>query len=352
MNSTNMTTLVGMNSTTMPNLSPSEDIEPALRIRNQVILPIFTTLGLCINTFTFFVACRPKPRTLYFNLYVQAISLLDMLGFLLRLPIIFDNEYCGYLKYSMAFYMTYFGWQIINILRAINSYVLVLLSFDRFMAIWFPKSFKNTKGTKRGMKRLIMIASLVFLTDYIPWMTRFLKVSPIGHQWFMNYMNPGQSKEKWFKVFEHYNTFLLTAAPSILVIGLNIGIAVGFFKKKIYTKSHGKRDRAARKRFYQTIAVLALNGSYAVFCFPYMVTVLYVDRGFCYRTSSYALETMIYLLESLSSLWSISNMLIFFLFNKEYTNEIKKICGTLPFVKNYIPDPSDTSIYSQPDDKS
>ncbi|CAL4065139.1 unnamed protein product [Meganyctiphanes norvegica] len=334
-NSTNMRNSTDFWSTM--SLSPPPEVEPALRIRNQIILPIFITFGIIANTFTFFVSTRPKLRSVHFNLYIQVLSLLDLLGFISRLPMVFDDEYCGYYHYSMAFYMTHFGWIIVNFLRAVSSYVLVFLSLDRFIGIWFPDRFRGTKGTNVWKTRLILTAIWVFLTTYIPW-TCLLTVRGPDHHWFIYYSIPYyQTKSIWFRIFKHYSTIALAGFPSICIIGLNIGIAVGFFKKKIYIMDGiGSTDRVARKKFYHTIAVLTLNSSFVVCCVPYMVKILYIERGFCYSKSSYAKETEVYLLESLSSLWSILNMVIFFLLNKDYQNELKNICKTLPVIKNYI----------------
>ncbi|CAL4064294.1 unnamed protein product, partial [Meganyctiphanes norvegica] len=328
-------------------LSPPADVEPALRIRNQIILPIFITFGVIANTFTFYVVTRPKPRTLYFNLYIQVMSLLDLLGFIMRLPIAFDDEYCGYSQYSMAFYMTHFGWLIINMLRGINSYVLVFLSLDRFIGIWWPDTFRNMKDSKIGTILLILTSVLVFFTTYIPWTTRFLKVSPDEQQWFMNWKNPDQPKSMAFRFFRHYSTLIITVLPSILIAGLNIGIVIGFFKKNIYGKESigSSKQTAKTQRFYHTIAVLLLNASYAICCFPYAVVSIYIETGTCYSKSTYGEVTMLYLLESLSSLWSILNMLIFFLLTKEYISELKKMFKTLPLFKNYITESTQASHY-------
>ncbi|CAL4081003.1 unnamed protein product, partial [Meganyctiphanes norvegica] len=246
-------------------LDPPLDVIPALRIRYQIILPIFITAGIIANTFTFLVATRPKLRGLHVNVYIKVLSLLDLLGFIMRFPMVFDVEYCGYSDYSMAFYMTHLGWFIVNCLRAISSYVLVFLSLDRFRGIWFPITFRNTKGNRK--KRLIISAIWVFLTAYIPWSCFLLKVSGNGHQWYMSY-----SISSWFRFFQFYSALVTSGFPSICIVGLNIGIAVGF-KKRVYRMWNiGNMNQPMNKISYHTIAVLALNSSFAVCCFPYMVT--------------------------------------------------------------------------------
>ncbi|CAL4066598.1 unnamed protein product [Meganyctiphanes norvegica] len=324
MNTTNMGDYRDFSSSPSLSFSPPFDIIPALRIRYQVILPMVTIFGILANTFTLLVATRPKLRLFHYNLYIQFLSLVDLLGFIMRLPMVFDNEYCVYSHYSMAFYMTHFGWLIVNYFRGISSYVLVFLSLDRFTVIWFPDTFKNTKKTNVGRKRLIFITMLVFLTVYIPW-NCILKVSGNGHQWMQDYRIPeDQVTRSFYKAFLLYSTLVLAGFPSICVIGLNIGIAVGFFKKIYGLLDIGNNDQTAKKKLYHTIAVLALNTSYAVCCFPYMVIVLYIERDRCYSKSTYGKETMVCLFESLSSLWSISNMVVFFLLNKDYKVELKR----------------------------
>ncbi|CAL4105101.1 unnamed protein product, partial [Meganyctiphanes norvegica] len=304
------------------------DIVPALRLRYQILLPIFIVFGIVANTLTFLVTTRPKLKSLHYNVYIQALSLLDLMGFIMRLPMVFDDEYCGYSDYTMAIYMTHFGWLLVNYLRAISSYVLMFLSFDRFTGIWLPDTFRNIKGTEVGKKRLIPTAIWVFLTAYIPWAC-FLTAKQNDHhdQWIVSYsISREQVSSTWFWVFKHYSTLAVTGFPSFCILGLNIGIVIGLLMKNYYKRiTILGEDRTAKKRFYHTIAVLILNLSYAACCFPYLVTMMYIKRGTCYSKSTYSQETVLCLLESLSSLWSILNMVIFFLLNRDYKIELKSI---------------------------
>ncbi|CAL4127376.1 unnamed protein product, partial [Meganyctiphanes norvegica] len=144
-----------------------EDVAKVLAIRYHIVFPIFITLGILTNAFCIAVTRRKKLRALHSNAYIQVMAVLDIMSACAYLPFVFDNEFCLYKNYTQAFYFTRFGFIIVNCIRSSGTYILVFLTYDRFLAIWFPQTFQKVK-TKGVLKKRLIILLIWISVSFIP----------------------------------------------------------------------------------------------------------------------------------------------------------------------------------------
>ncbi|CAL4226346.1 unnamed protein product, partial [Meganyctiphanes norvegica] len=214
----------------LDNLQVSEDVLSVLTIRFHIGLPIVITLGVIANGFGFVVASRPKLRKFHFNRYIQVLAVLDLLSFLARIPFAIDYEYCLYSNYILAFYITYFGWMFVNIIRLSSLYVLMCLSYDRFIAIWFSDRIRSVMKKRVVRIRLIFIFILT-IGSFLP-MILIGRILPTSDgRWFCY---PGYRQNKkgtGVVIYRMYLVLLTGAIPALSLIVFNIGLLVGLAKR-------------------------------------------------------------------------------------------------------------------------
>ncbi|CAL4114032.1 unnamed protein product, partial [Meganyctiphanes norvegica] len=102
------------------------------------------------------------------NVYMQMMAILDLLQSFAYLPFVFDNEFCLYNSYAYAFYFNHFGWKVLDILNTFNTYVLLFLSYDRFLAIWYPVQFQKVR--QQGITKRVLFVGPFLLAPFIPMM--------------------------------------------------------------------------------------------------------------------------------------------------------------------------------------
>ncbi|CAL4063248.1 unnamed protein product [Meganyctiphanes norvegica] len=326
-----------------------DDVLSVLQVRYHIILPIFVCLAILVNSFCIAVTRRPKLSSLQCNIYIQMMASLDLMATIAYMPFIFDTELCLYEKYGAAFYFTHFSVHIPNCLRAAITYVMLSLSYDRFLAIWFPLRYKNI--SKEGiLKKRFIFGGIWMVISFIPAMT-IGNVSRQSEGLWLGLCGYKYVKSDWVFYYKMYLMLIIGILPIILIIGLNIGLVVGLCTKGI-TKlgPSNKRNRLLSS----TVAVLAINISYVFCCVPYLLTAGFYnrDKGKCYST--YKTEMTLLIFNSMVLLWSIINILIFFLLNKDYSHEIRKMLECVPYIQNSIKnrsvstDPREESLSDNP----
>ncbi|CAL4259781.1 unnamed protein product, partial [Meganyctiphanes norvegica] len=129
-----------------------------------------------------------------------------------------------------------------------------------------------------------------------------------------------------------YLGLFLAIIPSLVIICLSFGIVIGFkssieerrtrLSYRASTKTV-ERSKKSRRQLVQTVTVLVVNASYGVCSVPYAIlAALYETKdGQC--TSNVTVELWLLVFHCLVSLWSITNVFIFIVLNKDYRDEVK-----------------------------
>ncbi|CAL4130703.1 unnamed protein product [Meganyctiphanes norvegica] len=254
-----------------------DEVAAVLKTRFHIVFPVFIVLTIIINAACIMVTMRPKLRAYHCNTYIQLMAILDLLSSFAYLPFIFDNELCLYSSYTYAFYFTHFGWMVTHCLRALSNYVLLFLSYDRFLAIWYPDRFKVIKH--KGISRRMFIVGSLLVISYIPVMY-IGHVTPQPNNKWLGLAGIKVSNEKWTSFYKPFHFLITCVLPSIMIVGLSMGLIYGIFKKRIL----GSEGRKRKRQFFQTLAVLVLNITYVICIIPYLAAVMTynIEKGKCY----------------------------------------------------------------------
>ncbi|CAL4163869.1 unnamed protein product, partial [Meganyctiphanes norvegica] len=263
--------------------------------------------------------------------YIQMMAILDLLSSFAYLPFVFDKELCLYSSYTYAFYFTHFGWMVADCLRTFSSYVLLFLSYDRFLGIWYPVRFKAIK--QKGLSRRMFIVGSLLVVSFIPVMCIGHVTSQPGEKW-LGLAGIRLSNKTWTPIYKPYLLLIACLLPSMIIVGLSMALIIGIFKKRLFGSKGIKRKR----QFFQTLAVLVLNITYVMCIIPYLAAVMTykIEKGKCF--GNVKSETMLFVSHTFILLWSTVNIIIYFLVNKEFLKEAKIALLTLPFLKSDLED--------------
>ncbi|CAL4109229.1 unnamed protein product, partial [Meganyctiphanes norvegica] len=194
------------------------------------------------------------------NVFMKMMAILGLLQSFAFLPFVFDNEFCLYNSYSYAFYFTYFGWKVLDILRTFSSYVLLSLSYDRFLAIWYPIQFQKVR--QQGITKRVLIVGPLLVASFIPMMCiGDVTLQPNG-KW-LGIAGTEITDTNWTPFYKPYILLISGLLPCIVLVGLSIGLLYGIYKKRII------RHAGRRHQFFSALAVLVLNISYFICLTPY-----------------------------------------------------------------------------------
>lgn len=93
-----------------------------------------------------------------------------MLVCVFHIPVITTITGCTFSSYGEAFYFTHFGWTLVGVFQTFGVYVIVWLSFDRFIAVWmyeiYPK-IQQHSNVKRNRLLVSAVASVIFHLVYM-----------------------------------------------------------------------------------------------------------------------------------------------------------------------------------------
>ncbi|CAL4166360.1 unnamed protein product, partial [Meganyctiphanes norvegica] len=315
-------------------LSPdrSSSANTVVRLGEHVALPLIIALGLVTNAFCLKLLRRPGLRKIYIHKYITLLVTLDLLSFVFHIPRIFSH--CPISNYYFAVYMTKVNWVFILFLRTISIYLLVFISYDRFLAIWINEKFQDIRDNDPFKKRMIIIFTWCFIS-IIPTVSmgqiRRQKDSE-EDKWMSIPALKVKPDNIWGEIYGVYSGTFFVGLPVVLIIGLTAGLVLGIFLNKFSDFNEERR----RTQLKKVSSVLALNTSFGLLFTPYSALLLHYNTPIdvCYRSFKY--ESLLFGLYCLVLLWSIFNGIIFVLLNKEYRDELKIMLKSSRFCKKCI----------------
>lgn len=235
------------------------------------------TLGNIIAIFILFRSAKTHKWKTFYCL-VLALTITDLVGILATAPVVLlvyansiqfrgGQPACDYL----AFMMVFAGFATICIVTS--------MSFDRFLAVWFPYSYNTTVTRRRVVVTLLCIWSLAIVLGCLP-------IFGLGH-------NITQYPGTWC-FFNFHSTLIMDSVFAILYASLGIGIiaftaimnvlvSVKLKQQKrryssVVNMPCGKNDnnptRCLRNNVAQMVFLVTVTMVFAVCWLPLMVQVL------------------------------------------------------------------------------
>ena len=261
----------------------------------------------------------------FISRYIKILSILDIFFALSIMPEMFDTEYCIYDDYADAVYFSFVGDVFLYYFRHLSTFVLLSLSFDRFLAIWYSGIFQKIKSYTTTRLVIIWVWITVSMIPHI----LLGNVSHYANDHWLTIRGSENTKSPWAKVYKIYIMIAFGVLPSILLISLTIGMLLGIKKKIINSPvirnmSPERQSLSGRNRQLSlTVAVLVYNVLYVATISPYLVNWVNVVETGC--RSNVAEENRKSIAFCILMSWVIFNLLVFFLINKDYRNELKLI---------------------------
>lgn len=204
------------------------------------IYPIQSSIGLITNIIAFVIFSRIIFKKTIFSTYFRFLIIFDMISSIIPINKFFEFNFNTYLK-DFNDSLCKFRMFTFYVIFPISGWTLVVISFDRYLSIKFPKRFSIRKKTK--FQILVCIFILVLnLIYYTPNLFFHLKQNNISmNQSIITYKcnNPGIPLE-WMNIFES------TIVPFLLMF-LFTSFAIRTLNKIrknsiIYSESARKKD--------------------------------------------------------------------------------------------------------------
>ncbi|CAL4074379.1 unnamed protein product, partial [Meganyctiphanes norvegica] len=201
-------------------------------LRFQIIMPILVTMVVISHCFCLIVTRRANLRGKHFNQYYNAMSVVELVTATMYLPLFINSESCVFNNYALAFYNTYFGLTSINCNRTIGVYILVFLSYDRFLAVQPSLKFQQVRNSTIARTRLIIMVVFVVLC-YIP-VICLGEVIPLSYgRWVGVSVMLKKAKEgPWLKFLKFCFLMLCNFVPCVCLNVLSCGRTMGLAKRK------------------------------------------------------------------------------------------------------------------------
>ncbi|CAL4250529.1 unnamed protein product [Meganyctiphanes norvegica] len=306
-----------------------DDVSELLHVVYHCIYPVIIILGLISNVLCLIVATRKNLQKNNITRYLKFAFSIDLFGNILTIPTV-AIEGCTYSSYAEAVYYAHFGWSAITTLRILTHYTLMWISYDRFLAVWYPNRYKKINTAIIVKKRLIIMTILISIL-YIPFDSmaevRCIKGSPEGSGctvWLSMPVYKVMSNEEKYTLFKPIKVIcalVFSVIPGLLIVFFSVALGYGLVKKEKSTKM----SRTIETNYYRIITVLVLNISCLMISSPLQLLYSNYILGSSHCYMGFGMEAAIALLNSLLSLWSAVNGLVVIYINKDYLNELVHI---------------------------
>ena len=303
-----------------------ENVLTVLKIRYHIIMPILILMTFCTNSLTLSIARKMNSKKhLHVNTYIKLMIISELCFATTLIPTLIDTKFCIYNSYIFAFYQTFFVQPAPYYFRYISTSLMLNLSIDRFMVLWFPHRFETLKRFTKI--RIIFIWVLVTLSIIPHFLLGKVLLDERENKWisirgYKNTDNP------WLKPYKLYIIISFVIIPSVLITFLSIGMIIGIrekvLKSNIRNSIMNYTEQKKRQKSY-TLAVLASNIFY-VGCmvpFTFLVGTYKLENGRCFSNKNQ--ETIKSIAFCFLMAWVIFNQLVFFMIHRDYQKPLKKI---------------------------
>ncbi|XP_068233917.1 uncharacterized protein [Palaemon carinicauda] len=266
---------VSTNHTSSYNVYPLEYVKQVQHIAYTIAFPVLICIGCIVNIICIIVFMRPRMRSVPVNKYFLALSLSDLIVCLMNIPIVITTNGCNIRSYGAAFYYGHFGWSMIEVWQTVNFYTLLFLSYDRFLAVYFYKYFKEQDSEK--ILRLRYVITIV--ADIIIHLFFFINVNieckddkmPIEHCTPENFRIYDSYRfnndQAWHKLYFVLNELAIRWLPGLLLVIFNASLIVAIAMGRLSNPTSTHRTKR-RTEFRLTITLIGITSSFIICTFP------------------------------------------------------------------------------------
>lgn len=88
------------------------------------------------------------------------------------IPVITTITGCDCTSYAEAFYFTHFGWTLIGVCQSFGTYIIVWLSFDRFIAVWMYDIYPKIQQRPNLKRNRLLVTAMACVTFHLVYMVQ------------------------------------------------------------------------------------------------------------------------------------------------------------------------------------
>ncbi|XP_069948054.1 dopamine D2-like receptor [Cherax quadricarinatus] len=205
----------------------SPEIQYMGHIAYGVVAPVIISFGILTNVLNLVVLTRPSLRGPTFR-YLKWLAVANLLVCVVLLPFTL-HSHATPVPYPAALYFAHVEVPVGNALIASSVYIVVGLSIDRFVAVCFPRNYRNLHSHYVASLRIALSFIMAFIM-YIP-MAFHRMVVPAAPAYPGRYLikeNLRVVSARWFLVYEYLLEICVRFAPAILLAVLNTWIIIEF----------------------------------------------------------------------------------------------------------------------------
>ncbi|XP_037799648.1 probable G-protein coupled receptor AH9.1 [Penaeus monodon] len=226
----------------------SPEIQYMGHIAYNVVAPVIISFGILTNVLNLLVLTRPSLRGPTFR-YLKWLAVANLLVCVVLLPFTL-HSHATPVPYAAALYFAHIEVPVGNALIASSVYIVVGLSIDRFVAVCYPRKYRNLHSHYVASVRIALSFIIAFIM-YIP-MAFYKVVVPVGgggggggrggggggggavgggEGQPLKYVIEENTKvvsTQWFMVYEYLLEICVRFAPAVLLAVLNTWIIIEF----------------------------------------------------------------------------------------------------------------------------
>ncbi|KAG0712100.1 putative G-protein coupled receptor AH9.1 [Chionoecetes opilio] len=179
----------------------SPEIQYMGHIAYSVVAPVIISFGILTNVLNLVVLSRPSLRGPTFR-YLMWLAVANLMVCVVLLPFTLHSNVTP-VPYAAALYFAHIEVPVGNALIASSVYIVVGLSIDRFVAVCYPRKYRNLHSHYVASVRIALSFIIAFII-YIP-MAFYKMVVPSGvsPDRFLIKGNLQVVSTRWFVAYEY-----------------------------------------------------------------------------------------------------------------------------------------------------
>ncbi|XP_066985912.1 probable G-protein coupled receptor B0563.6 [Macrobrachium rosenbergii] len=252
----------------------------------RIVYPLIIVIGVVNSSICIAILQKPKMQLVLANRYFLVLAVIDLAVCVMSIPVATSINGCSINSYGEAIYYGYFCWSFLEILQPLGSYILLFLSFDRFLAVWNFQYYRNHDKNKVFWRRVV----IVLVADIVLHIFFFVNVNiscADGHPKPRYVIEDAVrlNKEKtWHVIFVYFHETLVRWLPWVALAVFNIGLIIAIARGKLSNPDLSSSNDG-KMEFNLTVTLILIICSTVSFTFPeavYMTNFADLHQNECY----------------------------------------------------------------------
>nr|XP_053649593.1 neuropeptide F receptor-like [Cherax quadricarinatus] len=269
-------------------------VDAAHQVVYRGVMPVLVCLGLLANSLCGLILIKPSFTTSWVNRYFLVLVVSDLLVCVFTIPIITTINGCTSSSYFEAKYYAHFGWSLFALCQSVETYTIMWLAMDRFMAVWMYQIYPRIQKKPNFMLiRMIVTIVLCILFHLVYMIKSEVKDAVVDGIPYDNSKNESNIQEcignktaisdgfhyeyktQWHEIYRYFYSWTMKWLPSCLILVFNASLVFGVVIRRI--KFRAAKESGKRRERNLIILSIALAASHILLTLP--ITVYFIKYG-------------------------------------------------------------------------